>query len=130
MPEGADVFLNGEAVGKTPLILPLDNNGVYELKFSKKGYKDDVVNLASKSKDSFIKFGPLVDLGYYNELASEPVCAKLKPDFLPAYPGTNSFGDMTANIEKADAMRKSGKITPEEHSYLIEQITLFYTTAK
>ena len=51
----------------------------------------------------------------------------MNPDFLPAYPGTNAFGDMTSNILKADDMRKNGEISSEEHSYMIKKITEFYT---
>ena len=85
------------------------------------------MNVASARKDSFIKFGPLVDLGYYKELTPSPVAASMNPDFLPAYPGTNAFGDMTSNILKADDMRKNGEISSEEHSYMIKKITEFYT---
>ncbi|MFR6033228.1 MAG: PEGA domain-containing protein [Bacilli bacterium] len=81
-PQGADVFVNNELVGQTPLTVDLPKDGVYELRLAKKGYKDEVVNVASARKDSFIKFGPLVDLGYYKELTPSPVAASMNPDFL------------------------------------------------
>ena len=126
-PSGADVFVNNELVGQTPTNVCLPKDGVYEVRLAKTGYKDQVVNIASIRTNPLVKFGPLVDMGYYKELTPDPVDAGLKPAFLPAYPGTNSFGDMTVNILEADAMRKDGKITPEEHSYLIQVITEFYT---
>jgi len=126
-PEGADVFVNNQLVGQTPTTVELAKDGVYELRLAKKGYKDQVVNLASVRQDPLVKFGPLVDMGYYKELQPAPVDAGLTPDFLPAYPGVNSFGDMTSNILKADEMRKKGEITQDEHSYLVKAIMNFYT---
>lgn len=130
MPDNADVFINNELIGQTPLTLDLESDSVYEIRLSKRGYKDQVVNLASVRANPLVKFGPLVDMGYYKELSPSPVDASLKPEFLPEYPGLNAFSDMTQNILKADDMRKSGKIGPEEHSYLISQITEFYTKKK
>ena len=34
---------------------------------------------------------------------------------------------MAANIVKVDQMKKDGKISSEEHSYLLNQITDFYS---
>ncbi len=130
MPQGADIFIDNELVGQTPMTLDLPRDGVYEIKLAKQGYKDQSVNLASIRKNPLVKFGPLVDMGYYKELTPAPVDASLKPSFLPAYPGLNAFGDMTKNILQVDEMRKSGKITAEEHSYLISQITEFYSKKK
>lgn len=130
MPEGADVFINNELMGQTPMTLDLNRDSVYEIKLVKQGYKDQVVSLASVRQNPLVKFGPLVDMGYYKELTPSPVDASLKPSFLPEYPGLNAFSDMTKNILQADEMRKSGKISPQEHSYLISQITEFYAKKK
>lgn len=130
MPQGADVIMNGEVIGQTPMVATLPKDGVYELRIAKKGYKDDVVNIASQRTNPFVKFGPLVDLGYYKELSPAPVESTMKPDFLPEYPGTDAFSQMTANILKADDMRKAGEIDADEHSYLIKTISDFYTTSK
>lgn len=130
LPQGADVFLNGEVIGQTPMMATLPKDGVYELRIAKKGYKDEVVNVASQRSNPLVKFGPLVDLGYYKQLSPSPVESCMKPDFLPEYPGTNAFGQMTANILKADDMRKTGEINAEEHSYLIKTISEFYMGSK
>jgi PEGA domain len=126
-PCGADIFVNGELMGQTPATLSLDTSSVYEIKLAKKGYKDQTVSLASIRANPLVKFGPLVDMGYYKELTPAPVNEQLKPDFLPATKGLNAFGDMASNIVKVDQMRKDGKISPEEHSYLLFQITEFYS---
>jgi len=130
VPQGADVFLGDELVGQTPMNLELNKDGTYEIRLAKKGYKDQVLNLASIRQNPLIKFGPLVDMGYYKELTPAPVDAQMKPGFLPEYPGLNSFDDMTYNIIKVDEMRKRGIISAEEHSYLLGQITQFYSQSK
>ena len=122
-PEGADVFVNNEKVGQTPAVLDLKKDGIYDIKVVKQGYKDVNVNLAATKKNPFVKFGPLVDMGYYKELGN--VDAKMKPDFLPDALGTDVFGDLTKAIAKADQLRKDGKISPEEHSSMIATITEF-----
>lgn len=126
-PEGANVFVNNELIGQTPTSLNLNKNGIYDIKLVKKGYKDVNVNLASTKMNPFVKFGPLVDMGYYKELEPAPIEAKLKPEFLPDSIGNDAFGDLSKSIAKADALRKSGAITPEEHSYLILAITEFFS---
>lgn len=127
MPEGADVYVNNELVGQTPMEVCLPSDGSFEVKLTKAGYKDEIVNLASQRQDAFIKFGPLVDMGYYKELTPAPVDANLAPDFLPAYPGINAANDYVSNVIKADQLRKEGKISAKEHSYLMKKITDFYT---
>ena len=73
MPSGADVFVNGEVVGKTPMVVSLDSSSVYEIKLVKEGYKDQTVSLASIRTNPLVKFGPLSDMGYYKELTPAPV---------------------------------------------------------
>ncbi len=127
MPSGADVFVNNELVGKTPTTVELDTSSVHEIKLVKEGYKDQVVSIASVRATPLVKFGPLVEMGYYRNLTPAPVESDMKPTFLPAAKGLNPFGDMASNIVKVDEMRKSGKIGAEEHSYLLKQITEFYS---
>ncbi len=125
-PSGADVFVNGELVGKTPLEVELDTKGVYEIKLVKEGYKDKVLSVASVRDDQFVKFGPLADLGYYKTFDVDFEEYGMRPEFLPAAKGTNAFGDMASYVVKVDEMRKAGKIDEDEHTYLLGQLTNFY----
>ncbi len=126
-PCGADVFVNNELVGKTPIVLSLNTAEVHEIKLVKEGYKDQVISVASVRADPLVKFGPLVDMGYYKTLEFDATKGDMTPSFLPATKGTNAFGDMAASIVKVDEMRKSGKIGEDEHSYLLKQVTEFYS---
>ena len=126
IPSGAKVFVNGELAGQTPTVLSLDTKSVYEIKLVKEGYKDQTVSLASVRANPLVKFGPLVDMGYYKKLTPAPVNQSLKPAFLPATKGVKPFEDMAGAVLKVDQLRKDGKISRDEHSYLLMQITEFY----
>ena len=65
-------------------------------------------------------------MGYYKKLTPAPVNQSLKPAFLPATKGVKPFEDMAGAILKVDQLRKDGKISRDEHSYLLMQITEFY----
>lgn len=126
-PQGAVVVINNEVVGVTPATISLPRDGVYEVTLSRKGYKDLKTTISPMSTNDFIKFGLLVDAGYYKKLAFAGGDCQMAPDFLPAYKGTNAFADMQNNIDKVDELKKSGKISPEEHSYMIKKIVQFYS---
>lgn len=127
MPEGANVFVNNELVGQTPTTISLKTDGVYDIKLVKKGYKDINMNVATVKENPFVKFGPLVDAGYYKTFEPSCIDQSLKPAFLPDSIGNDPFGELSKSIAKADEMRKSGEISPEEHSYMILAITEFFT---
>ncbi len=59
MPQGADVLINNEIVGQTPMTIALDSSAVHEIKLIKEGYKDQTVSLASVRANPLVKFGPL-----------------------------------------------------------------------
>jgi|GEM_PF-5900268 len=124
-PQGAVVLLNNEVVGVTPATLSLKKDGVYELTLVREGYKDLKTTISPMGTNDFVKFGLLADAGYYKQLVVGK--SDLKPAFLPAYKGTKAFEDMQKNIDKADQLKKDGKISASEHSYMIKKIVEFYS---
>ncbi len=129
-PQGAVVVINKEVKGTTPLDICLPKDGTYEVTFVKEGYKDQKMTIASLKQNPYVKFGPLVDMGYYKKLT--PSCQKneMTPNFLPAFKGTKAFEDMQRNIDTVDQLKKDGKITTCEHSYMIKKIVEFYSAKK
>ena len=126
-PKGALVLINDEIVGITPVTLTLPKDSSYEVVLMREGYKNKVLNVASVRKNSFVKFGPLVDAGYYKTLKVPCEKNELQPSFLPAFKGTKAFEDMQKNLDKVDQLKKDGKITACEHSYMIKKIVEFYS---
>ena len=126
-PKGALVLINDEIVGITPLTISLPNDGSYEVVLIRDGYKNKVMNVSSIRDNPFVKFGPLVDTGYYKSLKVPCSKNEMQPEFLPAFKGTKAFEDMQKNLDKVDQMKKDGKITACEHSYMIKKIIEFYS---
>ncbi len=125
-PEGADVYINGDNKGQTPMNITLNPDISYEIVIAKVGYKPQTVNVSPAASGALIKFGPLVDMGYYKDLFPSPVDAELTPDFLPKTPGTKPFEGMTYAILQADSLLASGKISKNEHTYMLSTISKFY----
>ena len=129
-PEGALVMINDEIMGVTPLSISLPKSNTYEVTFIKEGYKNQTMTLASLRRNDYVKFGPLVDMGYYKKLT--PSCEKneMTPNFIPAFKGTKAFDYMQRNLDKVDLLRKDGKISEKEHSYMLKKIIEFYSEKK
>ncbi len=127
-PKGAIVMINDEIMGLTPLTLSLPKDGTYNVVLIKDGYKNKETTVAALKENPFVKFGPLVDLGYYRTLTLTCEKNEMQPAFLPAYKGTKAFEDMQKNLDKVDQMKKDGKISPCEHSYMIKKIIEFYAS--
>ena len=125
-PCGADVIFEGKVMGQTPMSVELPRGGNFEITLAKKGYKNEVIHLMSVRSTAFVKFGPLVDMGYYRELTPNPVDANMVSVIIPDSKGLNPFRDMAEKIRSLDEQRKAGQISPEEHSLQIKQILKFY----
>ena len=126
-PAGADVVIGGEVVGQTPCKVRLDKDATHQITLKKAGYKDVSYTLASTADLPEIKFGPLVDAGYYMELTPNPIKVKLYPVFLPETPGEDRSDGYIDAVIKADNLKKEGKIDKDEHSAMVGSIKDFYT---
>lgn len=126
-PQGAIVFINDEIMGVTPVDITLPNDGTYKVVLVKEGYKNKELTVSALRDNPFVKFGPLVDMGYYKSLKASCDKNEMKPNFLPDVKSLKAFDDMQKNIDKADQMLKDGKISKEEHSYIIKKIVEFYS---
>lgn len=128
-PAGAEVWVDGKAVGRTPVDVPLARKSTHEVVLKREGYKDAVRVVApaenEKSKN-VVQFGLLHEAGYYVDLSPNPLEVQLIPDILPATRGPDAYGQMAELILKADQMRAEGKISPVEHKYIVSRIVEFY----
>ena len=126
-PAGADVVIGGEVVGQTPCKVRLDKDSTHQITIKKAGYKDVSYTLATTSDLPEIKFGPLVDAGFYSELSPNPLKVKIYPVFLPETPGEDRSDGYIDAVIKADDLKKEGKIDSAEHSSMLGSIKDFYT---
>lgn len=128
-PTEASVYVNGEAVGITPMQMSLPRKVVHEIRLDKNGFNAAVKYFAPVPNDdahNFIRFGLKEDLGYYVDLEPSTMNAELKSELVPNSTGANPFERMAKQALEADRRLEAGEITPLEHKYIIEQIIEFF----
>ncbi len=128
-PSGAEVILNGESVGRTPLKLNLPRMTNHEVRLEKEGYKPEVRYFTPVPLDEetqMVRFGLMDDLGYYYDLSPEVMSSELESRLVPESAGVDPFARMAQQALEADRMLEAGEITPAEHKVIIEQIITFF----
>lgn len=129
LPSGAEVFINGESVGPTPLSVDLPRKIVHEVRLEKEGYNTAVkyfTPVPNEKSENFIKFGLSRDLGHYVDLEPGEMKEELESDLVPQSTGKDPFDRMAKQAFEADRRLKDGEITPQEHKVIIEQIIQFF----
>lgn len=129
MPPGANVIVQGETVGQTPITLELPRKIAQTIQLERENYKPYTVNLYPVSNDrenNLVKFGLAKEVGYYVSLTPNPVEAKMVHELVPNRAGSQPFEDLTLKIIQVDDMRLSGKIGAAEHSYIVGQLIEVY----
>ena len=125
VPSGSDVFIDGELVGTTPLVLSLRSDISHEIHFQKKGFKSSIEYLDplfKYEKTPYVQFGLAKDFGFYYQLSSDNIISELNWESLPNTPGIAPFENMSDLITEADDAKFSGSITEEEHKIIMRQI--------
>jgi hypothetical protein len=128
-PSEASVYINGEAVGITPMEIELPRKVTHEIRLEKRGYNSAVKYFApvpNGKSENFIRFGLQEDLGYYVDLEPGTMKAELQSGLVPASTGSDPFERMAQQALAADQQLESGQITALEHKYIIEQIIEFF----
>jgi hypothetical protein len=129
LPTGASVYVNGDAVGITPMEMSLPRKVVHEIRLEKNGFNSAVKYFAPIPNDqahNFIRFGLKEDLGYYVDLEPGTMKADLKSELVPTSTGADPFERMAQQALEADRRLEAGEITPLDHKYIIEQIIEFF----
>ena len=128
-PTEASVYINGDAVGITPMEISLPRKLVHEIRLEKHGFNAAVKYFAPVPNDdahNFIRFGLKEDFGYYVDLEPGTMRAELKSELVPTSTGADPFERMAQKALEADRLLEAGEITPLDHKYIIEQIIEFF----
>lgn len=128
-PNNASVYVNGDAIGITPISLSLPRKIVHEVRLQKIGYNTAVKYFTptpNAKSENFIRFGLSEDLGYYVDLLPKTMDTNLKSDLVPNSLGTDPYEKMALQALEADRRLQDNEISPEEHKYIIEQIISFF----
>jgi hypothetical protein len=129
MPPGANVIVQGETVGQTPITLALPRKIAQSIRLERENYKPYTVNLypvSNERENNLVKFGLAKEVGYYVSLTPNPVKANLVHELVPNRAGPQAYEDLTLKIIQVDDMRKAGKIDAAEHSYIVGQLIEVY----
>jgi len=122
-PSGAEVTIGGQAVGKTPLTVPLGSKIGHEVRVSLYGhdtYVTDVLPQFNEEGRGQVRFGLAEETGAYNKLKPNPVIAVLRSTRTGA---PDDYEVMMALIEVNDQRLKAGKIDEETHRSINKAIT-------
>ena len=128
-PTEASVYVNGDAVGITPMELSLPRKLTYEIRLEKHGFNAAVKYFAPVPNDdahNFIRFGLKEDLGYYVDLEPGTMKADMKSELVPNSTGADPFERMAKQALEADRRLEAGEITQLDHRYIVEQIIKFF----
>ena len=128
-PTEASVYVNGDAVGITPMEMSLPRKLTYEIRLEKNGFNAAVKYFAPVPNDdahNFIRFGLKEDLGYYVDLEPGTMKADMKSELVPSSKGADPFERMAKQALEADRRLEAGEITPLDHKYVVEQIIEFF----
>jgi len=129
LPTEASVYVNGDAVGITPMEMSLPRKLTHEIRLEKNGYNTAVKYFAPVPNDdahNFIRFGLKEDFGYYVDLEPSTMKADLKSELVPSSTGADPFERMAKQALEADRRLEAGEITPLEHKHIVEQIIEFF----
>lgn len=127
-PPGAAVFVDGEPRGVTPLRLDLTRERSYLVRLEKEGYRPafDYLLPEVSGAQPFVRFGPLVEAGAYAQLSPNPLRVELSPHLVPGSIGAQPFDEFSYRVLQADALLATGRLTPEEHTYIIGLLIDFF----
>lgn len=128
-PTAASVYVNGEAVGITPLKMSLPRKVTHEVRLEKNGYNSTVKYITpvpNEASKNFIRFGLADDMGRYVDLTPGTLKAELKSELVPSSIGNDPFERMAKQALEADRRLESGEISAQEHKFIIEQIIEFF----
>lgn len=128
-PSDADVYINGEKEGQTPMRIELPRKVTHEIRLEKEGYNSAVKYFSpvpNERSENFVRFGLARDLGYYVDLDPQSMKAKMRSGLVPNSVGSDPFERMARQALEADRKLEKGEITPREHKYIIEQIVEFF----
>jgi hypothetical protein len=131
-PTEASVYINGEGMGVTPIVLNLPRKVTHEVRLEKQGYNSAVKYFApvpNEKSDNFVRFGLSRDLGYYVDLEPGTLQAELKSGLVPNSTGADPFEKMAKQALEADRQLEAGEISPLEHKVIIEQILEFFESS-
>ncbi|MEM7674204.1 MAG: PEGA domain-containing protein [Verrucomicrobiota bacterium] len=131
VPASAEVYINGDYYGITPVTTELPRKVTHEVVIERDGYvlqREFFTPQRNELSQSYIRFGIMEDLGLYFDLTPGDMVTEIRHSLIPVVVSNEPFEEMTYRVMLADALLESGSISKKEHSVIYEKLTRFYTT--
>ncbi len=131
IPSGSKIYMNGDLIGTTPMVLNLQSDTNHEIYFEKEGFKraKNYLNTVYKhAKKPYVQFGLAKDLGYYYRLSTDHLIIELDWEALPDTVGITPFESMSALITKAENALSNGSLSVDEHKVVLRQVVELFNS--
>lgn len=129
-PEGATAKINGTAVGETPFKVNLKRDEVFRVDLAKNGFEGGSALFLPSTTEydaRYLRWGIDYDLGAAKNLIPSELLVELKPA-LAVSGATDRYSELTAQINRADALLQSGELSKADHKYLVDKILATFQT--
>lgn len=127
-PEGAVVKINGKDVGLSPVKVSLSRQDLYRVELEKAGFGNAVELIVPSSEAysrRFFRWGLDEQLGATKVLVPDEINIELKAP--SAELGTqDKYLQLVGQINRADAMLRTGELDAATHRFLVGQIVSSY----
>jgi hypothetical protein len=127
-PEGATTKINGTEVGSTPFKVSLKRDEVFRVDLAKNGFENGSALFlpSSTAYDArYLRWGIDYQTGAAKDLIPAEMLVEMKPALAVAG-GADRYSELTAQINRADALLQSGDLTKADHKYLVDKILATY----
>lgn len=129
-PAGAEVWVNGEKRGTTPVELSLVSTDVYELQLRREGFRTERVTVyshLSQNAKTGVRVNPLVSRGYYSSLIPNPVEVNLISTLIPENPNApKTWEEFSLRLNELDRWLAQGRVSDQNHRLIKRQLIEFY----
>ncbi len=128
-PPGAQVYINHEPAGETPMYAVLSRRSGHMVEIRKDGFdtqRVDVRPVPNRRDGAFIQFSSDDYTGALNDLRPSRVWVGMRPRILPAAAGSDPAGEKEAKLEEARALRDAGRYSEGDYEYVVRRIEEFY----
>ncbi len=127
-PEAATVVIDGQGAGAGPFHASLAASRPHTIVARKVGSeKAAVVVLPATRQEAQRTLGWGVGVELTEDCGCSP--GEITLALRPAYAASarpDAFAELTANLAQADKLQAAGRLSPEEHGFLVRQIAEFY----
>ena len=128
-PAGAQVYINRELAGETPMVAILSRRSGHLVEIRKAGFDNhrvDVLPVPNRRDGAFVRFSSDDHTGALNDLRPSRVWVALRPGLLPAGRGANPEAEKEAKLAEALSLRDAGRYSEKDYEYVVRRIEEFY----